>query len=176
MVAFSGFFRGTRGTHAHGRLGGSVTNGVSGFSARFAKARVAVLGSGCWHPSSFVSRTILASRKRGDARFGGPRTVNHENGQADVVVGVFVVHDAASDTRGKKEVSGWDRFPGDLEVLGTRETRHAGDLTSSGDAPREVHGLVAQHLELHGVVVQAVLSQNLHGPDHRLARRLVHVE
>ena len=47
---------------------------------------------------------------------------------------------------------------------------------SSGDAPREVHGLVAQHLELHRVIVQAVLSQNLHGPDHRLARRLVHVE
>ena len=98
--------------------------------ARFAKARVAVCGSRLrlLAPPRRDRRKWMSLRNASDAGFGGPRTVNHEHGQADVVVGVFVVHAAASDTRGKKEVSGWDRFLGDLEVLGTRETHLARDV------------------------------------------------
>ena len=101
--------------------------------------------------------------------------MNHEHGKADVVVGVLVVHDPAPVER-NEGTGASDLLGGEREGrsnLGTREKNHP---SRAGRAPRKVHGLVAQDLDLHRVVVQAVLPKDLHRSNHRLPRGLVDVE
>ena len=98
------------------------------------------------------------------------RTMNHEHRKTDVVVGIFVVHHAAP--------ASW--YVGSLgltyEIRRKRNARarfFLGTLSlgrkREGRSPRKVHGLVAEHFELDGVIVEAVLTQDLHGAHHRLS-------